>query len=150
MSEVIWSLDTKNDTLDNLINYMIQFVNKMFETSRINLILKPPTQIPHLSLRPDYRWNIYLIFKETINNIIKHSEAKNTHCTIDFNDTVLSFIIYDDGKGFIDTTKTNKGYGLQNIRRRAKALNAVLNFLSEPGKGTKIEFYINLNENPPI
>lgn len=77
---------------------------------------------------------IYRIVQEHLNNIIKYSKAQNVYITLDQRDDALELIIKDDGVGF-DTSKTTKGFGLQNINTRAEIHNGKMLLESKPGKG---------------
>ena len=84
------------------------------------------------------RRNLYLIFKEAVNNIAKYSSASNAHVIIWNRDDSLKMTIRDDGNGFeVKTVKA--GNGLINMQHRAEIMKARLNVESIPGKGTIVE-----------
>lgn len=90
--------------------------------------------------------NLYRIIQESINNILKHSEAKKAKIGIKKSNEFLNVVIEDDGKGFNkeNLSLTNGGLGLTGIRERAKMLDAKHEILSIEGKGTSVSLQINL------
>ncbi len=96
-------------------------------------------------LQKDYELALYRITQELINNILKHSDAKNISLQTGQRDDKIVLIIEDDGKGF-DVNLHKDGYGLKNLETRTKLLNGKMVIESVPGKGTTtlIEIPYNL------
>lgn len=88
--------------------------------------------------------NIYRIIKELINNVLKHSEAKQSVVQLIFFDEFLYVSIEDDGKGFDFSTQQSWGIGLNNINLRSQYLKAKLTTESSPS-GTLISLEIPYN-----
>ena len=93
--------------------------------------------------------NLYRIVQESINNILKHSEAKKAKINIKKSNEFLNVVIEDDGKGFNkeNLSLTNSGLGLTGIRERAKMLDAKHEISSAQDKGTSVSLQINLPQN---
>lgn len=89
---------------------------------------------------PDLEINIYRIVQECLNNIIKHSEATESHINISVKDERLDILISDNGKG-IDVNAV-KGIGMNELNERVKLYNGVLNIESKFGKGTILKILI--------
>lgn len=87
---------------------------------------------------------IYRIVQEQINNILKHSHAKNASVDLKTVDNNLLLIISDNGIGFNKKQKS-KGIGLQNISSRIEFYSGRIDIISEPGQGCKFEIMIPLN-----
>ena len=83
---------------------------------------------------------IYNIIEELVNNILKHSNAKNASINlIERNNNQLIIQIIDDGKGFdIKKERAKTGLGLSHIEARVKVMEGVLNINSKRGEGTSI------------
>jgi signal transduction histidine kinase len=91
----------------------------------------------------EVRRNIYLIFKEAINNSFKYSQADSISLTIRSAEANLEFILQDDGVGFdIETVK--RGNGLNNMQSRAKEIGATIRMDSAPGRGTRLSLTYRL------
>ena len=75
--------------------------------------------------------------KEAINNIVKYSNCNEANINIDYNASQLTMVLKDNGKGF-DMEKASYGNGLNNMKKRAKEINAEINIVSKINEGTKI------------
>jgi len=149
MNEIIWSLSPKYDTVNSLIFYMNHYLNEMFENSSTKYIFDFPEIIKDITLTPEIRRNIFLIFKEAINNLAKHSQATSVLVTLKVNEFNLEFEIEDNGIGFFESNPYSNenmpGFGLDNMKIRANSVNADLSIKSSSGKGTIVRFSIILN-----
>lgn len=143
MSEIIWSMNPENNTLDQTLSYLREQLHHLLEYSGINYTLNFPENGSSVTLNNSQRRNLLLVTKEIVHNAIKHSKARNI--TVDFQqkNSSLHFMIHDDGHGF-DMEKTSKGNGLRNIRKRIEDLNGTLEIKAEPGTGTMIKYEIPL------
>jgi len=152
MNEIIWSLSPKQDNLDSLINYTRHFINSMFEDTAIRYTLDIPEVVPNIELSPDFRRNMFLIIKEIINNILKHSSASNVLLSLSLSDGNLNFKAVDDGVGIAESSSPNKrtGFGLKNMSERADSIGAELSIESIPNHGTTIHICAPLQIFPPI
>ena len=91
----------------------------------------------------EYRQQIFLIFKEAINNSLKYGQSEEIFLKATLKGRKLKMRLIDDGTGF-DTEKSTKGNGLINMVDRAKNIGGTLTIKSEIGKGTEIEFAGNI------
>lgn len=95
---------------------------------------------------------MFRIIQEALNNIRKHSKAKNVKIKIEFSMTNLNVVIEDDGIGFNvgnnlkEDNKTNSGFGIIGMKERAELLEGKLGIKSEMGQGTKIIVSIPINK----
>jgi signal transduction histidine kinase len=94
---------------------------------------------------------IFRMYQEMMNNILKHSQAKNVIVSLIYNSTD-NFVmnIKDDGVGFDlgqkkESTSGSSGLGLKSMRNRAKLIGAELSIESEPGSGTRVIVNVPLN-----
>jgi signal transduction histidine kinase len=82
---------------------------------------------------------LYRIAQEALNNILKHSEAKEVTFTLSRSKDIITFILRDDGKGFdVEDAAYEKGNGLHNMRERVALMQGTINILSSPGEGTTL------------
>jgi signal transduction histidine kinase len=110
----------------------------LLKAKTIDCTFRADESLNGLKLPMDIRRNFYLIFKEALNNLVKYSNATRASVLVSHENKRVTFIIRDDGVGF-DNRAAYNGNGLNNMRRRAKEINAVLNIESSIGKGTSIE-----------
>lgn len=137
MQDIIWSIKTDYDTLDDMLARMRAFALKLLESKQIEFhtIISDNFEDTHLNI--EQRRNIYLIFKEAINNAIKYADCKSVELTIQLDKRQFWMIVKDDGKGF-DFQEISLGNGLQNMRKRAEELKGQCQIQSEVGKGTSV------------
>ncbi len=139
ISEIIWMMYNENSYPDSLFAYIRRHTSEMLGNTGIKYELHLPETFENTKISQRVRRNIFLIFKETLNNIVKYAEAQNVY--IEFKQTengTYKIVVKDDGKGF-DLNSVEQGNGLKNIRQRAKEIGAEAQIVSEPGKGTTIE-----------
>jgi signal transduction histidine kinase len=90
------------------------------------------------------RRDLYLIFKEAINNLVKYSGAKKATISLKAYKDKIMMKVEDDGKGF-DRQRIKPGNGLHNMEQRAKASGGNLLIRSEPGGGTLVELEMRIS-----
>jgi glucose-6-phosphate-specific signal transduction histidine kinase len=100
-----------------------------------------------LPLGANLRREVFLIFKESINNIVKHSGATEAEVEFRFDKDQLFLRVSDDGHGF-DLAAENEGHGLISMRSRAKEMGARFEMQSSIGKGTVMILTVPLSEAP--
>jgi len=141
MSDIVWSINPSNDTLDQVIAKMKEFAAEILEPKNISYSFEEGENISDFSLTVDKRKNIFLIFKEAINNAAKYSESNQVKISIGVKANRLHFSISDNGKGFDPDTIKN-GNGLKNMAARANDISGTIQRKSEPGKGTEISVVV--------
>ena len=138
MNAIIWSMNSGNDTLDNLISYIRSYALEYFEITPVNCQVHTPEDIPAKELTGDKRRNIFLSVKESLNNVLKHSKASAVTITIEANHS-LRIVIADNGAG-IDLQKLRQfGNGLKNITRRMESIGGTFNIENKSGTITTLE-----------
>jgi signal transduction histidine kinase len=121
MNAIIWSMNSGNDTLDNLVSYIRSYALEYFENTPIKCTVNTPPTIEYRELTGDKRRNVFLCIKETLNNSLKHS--KGSVITIDFKiDHDLVIKISDNGVGIDLNNIRQFGNGLKNISRRMESI----------------------------
>jgi signal transduction histidine kinase len=121
MNAIIWSMNSGNDTIDNLVSYIRSYALEYFENTPIHCNVNTPEHIQPKELTGDKRRNIFLCVKETLNNALKHSRA--AEIKIDFRiDPSLVIKISDNGIGIDLQNIRQFGNGLKNIARRMESI----------------------------
>ena len=144
MNEIVWALNTSNDSLKSMMGYIRQHVSAMLSNAGIKLELNEPTDYPNKFVSGRVRRNIFLITKEVCNNIVKHAFTKKVSITVHVN-SKLEILISDYGVGVHNSDLENaSGMGLHNLKGRAKEIGATIQFKNE--KGYTIYFSIPLNK----
>lgn len=135
MRDIIWFINPKNDAGEDIIFKMKETAAKILVGLDWSFNYSPAIRLDVFSL--EVRRNIFLIYKEVLTNVIRHSEAKK--CTIELlkEHNFLKIIIQDDGKGF-DIQNVSRNYGLLSIQKRTDNIKAELKVESTIGKGTTV------------
>lgn len=136
ISDTIWALNPEYDNIEKLSEKMKNFASGILAARDISFDFHiQPGFNPTLSI--SQRRDLYLIFKEVINNAARHSEASNLSMSMLQNTQQIEVIISDDGIGF-DPGTEHEGNGLKNYRQRAKTGHVAVVVDSLPGKGTTV------------
>ena len=138
MNAIIWSMNSKNDSLGNLISYIRAYAIEYLEGTSVKCKVNIPDYIPEKELSGDKRRNIFLCVKETLNNMLKHSRA--TELTVDINvNSELEIKIHDNGIGIDLQNIRQFGNGLQNIDRRMKMIGGDFEIVNNGGTLSVLE-----------
>ena len=133
MNAIIWSMNSGNDTIDNLVSYIRSYALEYFENTPIDCKVSTPASIEPTELTGDKRRNLFLCVKETLNNALKHSKASLIKIDFAIADKLV-IKIADNGIG-IDLEKIRQfGNGLKNIARRMESIGGT--YLVENKNGT--------------
>lgn len=106
------------------------------------------------TIKPIIEIACFRVIQEALNNVAKHSKAKDVLIKIEQTVDKLTIVIKDNGVGFeVDKLKTNSyenGFGLIGMKERAELLNGKLDIISAPRKGTKVILYIPLERKDDL
>lgn len=135
LDDIVWSIDARNDSLGDLTDRMQDYVNNVLTNKEIyyhfnDLNMEKKLQVP-------MKENLYLIFKESVNNIAKHSNADRVDITLTNNNNGFILIVRDDGNTSRNGRKS--GQGLRNMKMRAKRIGADISFNNENGFEVRVE-----------
>lgn len=141
ISDIIWAVYSKNDTLNNVIMRMKNFAFEMITPLDIKIDFHYPYQIDQLAFNSEQRKNIYYIFREAVNNAVKHSNCTCIHILIEeIAPQTIRMSISDNGNGF-DITTIKKNNGFYTMQSRAKAINGNTSIQSDAtGTVISVEF----------
>jgi signal transduction histidine kinase len=140
MEEIVWAQDPKHDSLDNMVSYICSFASDLLGVARIACRLDIPIELPGIPLEAEQRHELFLVFKEALNNIIKHSEATEVRISLRIEQDSIRLVVEDNGRGFdAAALPDDRGNGLPNMRNRLQRLGGSVEIHSEPGKGTRVE-----------
>jgi two-component sensor histidine kinase len=138
MSDIVWAINTRNDRFDHVVDRIRAFAIELLEPLGVTIHVDIGQEVVHLNLDMEQRKNLYLIFKEALNNIAKYSECKHVWIELEMSGRQCTLTARDDGQGFDLTAARTAmtGNGLGNMQGRADKLNGQLRIESTPGKGT--------------
>lgn len=140
--DIIWSLQPESDYLDEIMLRIRQNTSELLQDTDIRFdYIQQPDMDVHIRLPIDYSRNLIMIFKEAVNNIVKHAGASIISFSIKQDDGQIQLELADNGKGFDEQTSV-KGNGLGNMSNRAQRIGARLECYSRPGEGTRVTIFL--------
>lgn len=145
INAIVWAVNPGNDSLDKMTSYLVDYALKYLGRSSIKCELDVSDELPELAVSSEIRHNIFLVFKEALNNAVKHAAASRVRLRVCLSGENLLFEIEDDGRGFALETN-NPGNGLGNMRKRMEDVDGLLDLTSERGKGTRIRLQIPIRK----
>jgi signal transduction histidine kinase/ligand-binding sensor domain-containing protein len=144
LDAVVWSVNPGNDSLGELFAYLSQSFLECFRRTSIRPRLEVMEVVPDSAIAPDVRHHLFLLVKEAMNNVIKHSQATEVTMSLKLVENVLEIRIEDNGVGVsAEVIARSKRQGVRNMQARVGHLGGKLELSGEPGKGTSIRISIS-------
>lgn len=132
ISDIVWNINPRYDNLGHLFVRMKRYASDILDGKNINYHIEFPENTGELKLDMDKRRDLYLLFKEAVNNLAKYSQATNAIIRLAMDHGQIRLVIQDNGTGF-DMQQVKPGNGLQNMQQRAGLLKGALSIDSKPG-----------------
>ncbi|MBK7652276.1 MAG: hypothetical protein IPJ20_18400 [Flammeovirgaceae bacterium] len=143
MVDIIWSINPGNDTVDEIVLHMKEFAADILEPKNIDYYFHESGNLKNQKIDATIRKNLYLIFKEALNNAMKYSQCTTIDITLTLSSSQLTLDIVDNGTGF-SRCEVKPGNGLNNMEARAKLMKGKLNFETNPGEGTRLSVAVQI------
>lgn len=141
MRDIIWNINPENDTLEEVMSRMRDYASSLLEAKGIEYRFDFPKEMIDCKLSMDVKNNLYLIFKEGVNNLSKYSQCTHAVFSIMFDEKYIYLSIEDNGTGFRKEAIYHNG-GLRNMQHRAEEIRGKLTIDSSPKQGTRIQLTI--------
>jgi PAS domain S-box-containing protein len=143
MSDIVWAINPQKDHLSDLQQRMRRFASDVFTARNIDFVFRTPDAETDIQLGANIRREVFLIFKESINNMVKHSGCTRADIEFSLEKDHIFLRLTDNGRGF-DTALESDGHGLMSMSDRTKGLGAELEIISHPDAGTTIMLQVPL------
>jgi ligand-binding sensor domain-containing protein/two-component sensor histidine kinase len=145
MSDLVWAIDPRRDHLQDLVQRMRRFASDMLTACGMEFRFSAPDSSLRLSV--EQRRHTFLIFKESVNNIARHSGCTEAEAGLTLEADTLVLRVHDNGRG-LDTQQTGHGNGLSDMRARAKALGGAVEIAGGRDCGTTVTLRVPLGRLP--
>jgi ligand-binding sensor domain-containing protein/signal transduction histidine kinase len=132
---LVWSIDPRHDRFQDVVTHMKNFAQEMFSAKGIDYSLEVQPDVENLDLPLEQRKNLLLVFKELVNNVVRHSECKAVRVSMLVRNGILEMSVADDGRGLPHQAAEN-GHGLANMKARSESIGGTFAIHSVDGKGT--------------
>jgi ligand-binding sensor domain-containing protein/two-component sensor histidine kinase len=151
MSDIVWAIDPRRDDLSNVVFRVRQFASDLLSAKGIAWQFQTAAGFEKVKLNPEQRRHIFLIFKEAINNSVRHAGCNFVYLSLEIIHHQIVGEIRDDGRGFVvpapdHALENGAGHGLGNLRARATQLGGHLSIDSSPEQGTCIRLSVPIKK----
>src|SRR5262249_7343850 len=137
------AINPNRDNFDDLAHRMRRFASDLFTSNDIEFRFNASETGRLIKIDADVRRQVFLIFKESTNNIVRHSACSSVEVDVNVENHAITLTLKDNGKGF-DTTQASRGHGLMSMNQRARSLGASLQIDSRLGGGTVVSLKVSL------
>ena len=144
MDAIVWALNPRNDSLDHFANYVAQFTREFFRPTQLRTRLDLPADLPEHRLAAETRHQLFLLVKESFNNIVRHAQASEVRLQLACSNGDLQLTIADNGKGLANEATAKNRNGLANLHERIERLGGSLRIESKAGEGVRLNFVLPL------
>lgn len=142
LDDLVWSINPKNDTVVQLVARMRSFAEPLLKGAGIGCSFEVNESLLVQELPLVTKRNLYLIFKELVNNVVKHSSA--THCQIklEWNNGHISMVVADNGVGIDLQHQPTQRHGMENLVSRTRSMKAFIYFQENNVPGTSVRVMV--------
>jgi signal transduction histidine kinase len=141
MRDIVWLIRPGEETWQQMLTRFRETASKLLRAHEYSLEVRGESTDMRLPL--EFKRDLFLIYKEVLNNIVRHAEANNVLILIDCRRNRLEMLIEDNGRGFNNLDQEfREGNGLRNLRMRAQAIGANLKVRSALSEGTRINITV--------
>jgi len=135
-NEIVWTLSHEEDNLEGLITYIRSSAAQLLEQANIDARFAIDDTIPKMGLTPAFRRNVYLVVREAVNNIVRHSGASRAEINIHVGTGELTIVVQDNGRGIYKAGGSHLGNGIKNMQRWVEEVGGRMEIVA--GAGTAI------------
>ena len=145
MDEIVWAVNPKHDTLESLVNYFEKYAQDFLRTAGIRCRFDFPLEIPPWRPHSDARHNLFLAYKEALNNVVKHSGATEVTISLEAGLEGGRLVVADNGAGqgathVAQDGRIASGNGLASMRRRLAQLGGSVELRQSQDPGFTVVF----------
>lgn len=132
MDDIVWSIDARNDTVGDLTDRMQDYANRVLVPKQVVIHYNLQELENQKKIPVELRQNLYLIFKEAVNNIVRHSNADQVDVTLKHENGTFVLRIHDNGTNS-SVPGRKSGHGLRNMKMRGEFIGAKVIFKNDDG-----------------
>ena len=145
LDEIVWAVNPSNDTLEGLVNYACKYAQDYFAMANVSYRAELPPGLPPIPILPEVRHNVFLAFKEAVNNVVKHARAREAHVKLQLEPKQFTLIVSDNGRGVGDLSGKKLRNGLKNMRRRLADVHGRFDIGPGPQGGTVVTLTVPIS-----
>ncbi len=146
LEEIVWAMDPQHDSLGALVSYFLFFADRFLGLANIKLVIDTSEAAASLAMDARVRHQLFLVFKEALANVVRHSGASEVRLAIHINNRVLQVVVADNGHGLRKSDPTTGGQeGVASMRRRVEKMGGTFEITGADGQGTTVKFSVPLD-----
>lgn len=138
MDEIVWTINPRNDSLENLTNYIFHYAQEYFQDTGVRCRLDLPHDLPDRRVTTEERHNLFMAVKEALNNVLKHAGATEVRIALVKVEKRMMIVITDNGRGVSEGLFDPTGAGMLNMKQRLETIGGRFDLESKPGNGTTV------------
>lgn len=142
LDEIVWAMNPRHDSLGSLISYFSLYADRFLGLANISWRLEDSTATANRVVNSRVRHQLFLVFKEALTNVVRHSQATQVTLSIEQKNGELCFSVADNGRGLPTAERTEEMDGVANMRERMQRLDGGFEVISGPGNGTVVRFFV--------
>jgi ligand-binding sensor domain-containing protein/signal transduction histidine kinase len=142
LDEIVWALNSSNDTLESLVTYACKYAQDYFALAGVSYRAELPTQLPPTPILPEVRHNVFLAFKEAVNNVVKHAQATEARVTLRLEPYQFILTIADNGHGCDNLAEKKLRNGMKNMRKRLADVGGEFEISAAATGGTVVQLKV--------
>ncbi len=146
MDEIVWAVSPRHDSIESLADYMARFAQEFLREAGVRCRLDFPPLMPPQGMSSGRRHGLFLAFKESLNNVVKHANATLVLIRLELRSDQFLLTVEDDGEGLgaDEGMSAREGHGLENLRQRMEQLDGWCHIHDREPKGTVVELALEL------
>jgi ligand-binding sensor domain-containing protein/signal transduction histidine kinase len=144
LDEIVWAVNPSNDTLEGLANYACKYAQEYLALAGLRYRADLPVQLPPTPIPPEVRHNVFLAFKESVNNVVKHAQASEVWIRLRLQPDSFTLEIEDNGRGIGNQAAPQNRNGLRNMRKRMEDIRGEFSISGGANGGTVVRLKIPL------
>ncbi|MGA2788482.1 MAG: ATP-binding protein [Verrucomicrobiota bacterium] len=142
LDEIVWAMNPAHDSLASLVSYFCLYAERFLSLANVTWRLEGPPVSAELAVDSRHRHQLFLVFKEALTNVVRHSGATEVRLGIQVKQGELRLFIADNGRGLPSNARTEEMDGVNNMRSRIEKLGGRFEIAGEAGQGTTVRFHV--------
>ncbi len=142
LDEIVWAVNPSNDTLESLANYACKYAQDYFAMAGVRFRAELPPGLPPIPILPEVRHNVFLAYKEAVNNVVKHAHATEARVKLLLEPGQFVLSVADNGRGLGDLSGKQLRNGLKNMRRRLADVGGQFDLAPGAAGGTVVKLTV--------
>jgi len=145
LDEIVWAMNPTHDSLASMVSYFSLYAERFLGLANIAWRLDDPLKPEDHVVDSQRRHQLFLAFKEALNNVVRHSGATEVRLRIQIEHGQVRLTIADNGRGWAGAAQTEEMDGVANMRMRLANLGGQFEVNSKTGQGTVVRFDLPLH-----